>query len=67
MNRRQFIKNTATFGTLLSVPFPFSNKVFAANLSSDLTDLSASDLSLAIRTKQASCAEVMQAYLDRIH
>lgn len=67
MNRRQFIKNTATFSTLLSVPFPFSNKVFAANLSSDLTDLSASDLSLAIRTKQASCAEVMQAYLDRIH
>lgn len=67
MNRRQFIKNTATFGTLLSVPFPFSNKLFAANLPSDLTALSASELSLAIKTKQASCVEVMQAYLDRIH
>lgn len=67
MNRRQFIKNTAAFGALLSVPFPFSNKLFATNLSSNLTDLSASDLSVMIQTKQASCVEVMKAYLARIH
>ena len=67
MKRRQFIKNTAACSTLLSLPFPSASRLFAANLSSDLTDLSASDLSLAIRTKQASCVEVMQAYLDRIH
>lgn len=67
MKRRQFIKNTAAYSTLLSIPFPSSSSLFAANLPSDLTDLSASDLSLAIRTKQASCMEVMQAYLDRIH
>jgi len=67
MERRQFIKNTAACGALLSIPFPFSKKLFVANLPSDLTNLSASDLSVAIRTKQASCVEVMQAYLDRIH
>ena len=67
MKRRQFIKNTAAYSTLLSLPFPSASRLFAANLSSDLTDLSASDLSLAIRSKQASCVEVMQAYLDRIH
>ncbi len=67
MDRRQFIKTTATHGALLSVASVISNKLFAASLSSDLTDLSASDLSIAIRTKKASCVEVMQAYLDRIH
>ncbi|WP_019670544.1 amidase [Eudoraea adriatica] len=67
MKRRQFIKNTAACSTLLSLPFPSASRLFAANLPSDLTNLSASDLSLAIRTKQASCVEVMQAYLDRIH
>ena len=67
MQRRKFLKNTLVLGTVLSVPLPFSNRLFAANLASDLTDLSASELSIAIRTKQASCVEVMQAYLDRIH
>ena len=67
MDRRQFIKNIAACGALLSTPISFPTKLFAANLPSDLTDLSASDLSLAIKSKQASCVEVMQAYLDRIH
>lgn len=67
MQRRKFLKNTLALGTALSVPLPFSNRLFAANLASNLTDLSASQLSIAIRTKQASCVEVMQAYLDRIH
>jgi amidase len=67
MDRRKFLKNTLAFGTLLSAPLPISVRLFAANLPADLTDLSASDLSIAIRTKQASCVEVMQAYLNRIH
>jgi len=67
MERRQFIKNTLALGTVLSVPLPFTNRLFAANLAADLTDLSASDLSIAIRTKETSCVEVMQTYLDRIH
>ena len=33
----------------------------------DLTDLDASDLSAAIHARAVSCAEVMQAYLQRIH
>lgn len=67
MHRRKFLKNTLALGAVLSVPLPFSSRLFAANLASDLTDFSASELSIAIKTKQASCVEVMQAYLDRIH
>jgi len=67
MDRRKFLKNAAGFGAMLALPLPFSNSLFAGNLSSDLTSLSAIDLSMAIKTKQASCVEVMQAYLDRIH
>lgn len=67
LDRRKFLKNTMAIGTILSVPLPYSSRLFAASLPSDLTDLSASDLSIAIRTKQASCVEAMQAYLDRIH
>ena len=67
MDRRKFIKNTLAFGSLLTVPLPLSIRIFAANLPSDLTDFSASELSIAIRTKKVSCVEVMQAYLKRIH
>ena len=67
MYRRRFIKNSLALGTLLSVPLPFSNRLFAANLPSSITDFSASELSIAIKTKQVSCIEVMQAYLKRIH
>ena len=47
MDRRQFIKSMAAYSALLSVPV-LSNRLFEPNLSSDLTDLSASDLSAAI-------------------
>ena len=39
----------------------------AQSPSSDLTELSASSLSAAVRARKASCREVMQAYLSRIH
>jgi amidase len=39
----------------------------AQSTPSDLTELSASELSVAIRSRQASCREVMKAYLTRIH
>jgi amidase len=45
----------------------FSPKHSKFNLPSDLTDLSASELSIAIRAKKVSCVEVMQSYLNRIH
>ncbi|HPV25300.1 MAG TPA: amidase family protein, partial [Casimicrobium sp.] len=35
--------------------------------STEITDLSADELSLAIHAKRVSCREVMQAYLARIH
>ncbi|WP_236636889.1 amidase [Sinomicrobium soli] len=53
--------------TLLTLPLPVTNKLFAARLASDITDLSATDLSMAIKAKTVSCVEVMQAYLARIH
>ncbi len=36
-------------------------------MSTDLTDLSAAELSQAIRTKKVSCVDVMQAYLAKIN
>ena len=44
-----------------------SSMSFAQTSPSDLTELSASSLSRAIHARQASCHEVMQAYLARIH
>jgi amidase len=41
--------------------------IIAAELPSDLTEMSASTLSAAIRQREVSCVEVMQAYLARIH
>jgi len=67
MERRKFLKNSLALGALLSVPLPFSTQLSTANLPTDLTDLSATELSIAIRTKQVSCVEVMQAYLNRIN
>ncbi len=42
-------------------------KTFAASLPAQITDLDASELSLAIRMKLVSSAEVMSAYLAHIH
>jgi len=42
-------------------------RLLASELPADLTELSASALSTAIRQREASCVEVMQAYLSRIH
>lgn len=67
MNRRSFLKNSTASAALLSMPFGYSHGVFVGNLPASLTELSASDLSVAIREKQVSCVEVMQAYLKRIH
>ena len=36
-------------------------------LPTDITSMTASWLSEAIREKRVSCVEVMQAYLERIH
>ena len=59
MNRRNFLWNSLAMGTLLSGAIPFSCKRFAANLPANITDFSATDLSMAIQNKQVSCVEVM--------
>lgn len=69
MNRRRFLANSIALATIASTSaVSFSpNNAFAAQLAANLTDLSAVDLSTAIREKHASCVEVMQAYLQHIH
>ena len=66
MKRREFIAGTTALGAVLILP-QRQAKLFAASLPADLTSLSASDLSTAIRQREVSCVEVMQAYLERIH
>jgi len=67
MQRRRFLKSSLTLGVTTSMAGLTGCSHCASNFSSRLTDLSASELSVAIRDKHASCVEVMQAYLDRIH
>lgn len=63
MKRRAFIKNSLALGTLSVIPFYTA----CAGASTDITSLSALELSIGIKTKQFSCVEVMEAYLSRIH
>lgn len=67
MLRRRFLKNSLAVGVTSSLTGLTACSNFQASLSADLTDLSAIDLSVVIRDKHASCVEVMQAYLNRIH
>ena len=61
--RRDFLKSASGVGVALATPSVANAQLMAA---SNLTELSASQLSAAIRSRQASCVEVMQAYLERI-
>ena len=67
MNRRQLLKTGSYLSVAYALPLTVSRQLFAANLPADLIDLTATDLSIAIREKHISCAEVMQAYLQHIH
>ena len=67
MNRRRFLTSVAGFGAALCLPGGVSRKLFAAALPADIIDFSAIELSEAIRGKDTSCLEVMQAYLQHIH
>jgi amidase len=63
MDRRQFLGAASGLSVALSLPA----KLSASELPTDLTDLTAAQLSAVIREQQASCVEVMKAYLARIH
>ena len=62
MDRREFLGGVSVAGLSMSLPAD----ILAADLPADITDLSASDLSAAIRQRHVTCVEVMQAYLERI-
>ena len=63
MDRREFLGGASVAGLAMSLPAD----ILASDLPADITDLSASNLSAAIRQRHVTCVEVMQAYLERIH
>jgi amidase len=63
MDRREFLGGATGVSIAMTLPAD----IRASDMPSDLTDLSASQLSAAIRQQHVTCVEVMQAYLDRIH
>jgi len=67
MKRRKFLGNATGLGIALAFPAIRSSGLNAAQVPTDLTGFSASQLSAAIKQQQVSCVEVMQAYLQRIH
>lgn len=67
MKRREFISKSLTLGSSAALGVAGLTRSFAASLPADITSMSASILSAAIRQKQLSCEEVMSAYLQRIH
>jgi amidase len=64
MNRREFIG--AGTGLGMALVMPSFAALRAGDLPAELTAMSASQLSVAIRQRLVSCREVMQAYLARI-
>jgi amidase len=67
VNRRNFLRITAGLAVVPTLPVLKSSYLFAQSLPADITSMSASHLSMAIKARQISCVEVMQAYLHRIH
>ncbi|MDX1500342.1 MAG: amidase [Woeseiaceae bacterium] len=66
MDRRRFLNSTAGFGLLAALPVVAPRRLDASEVPADITSMSASELSAAIRARHVSCREVMAAYLDRI-
>ena len=70
LNRRQFLAASGTLGMTAVAPVLASsagNKAAASSMSrTDITSLTAMQLSAAIKQGEVSCVETMQAYLERI-
>ncbi len=69
-SRRQFLLKSGGLGVGLAVTSLTARSALAqsaAALPADITDLTSSQLSIAIKQRQVSCREVMQAYLERIN
>ncbi|MEK9990151.1 MAG: amidase family protein, partial [Halieaceae bacterium] len=65
MKRREFLKNSSIVG--LSMATSLDTPAKARTMADEITRISASKLSQAIKSRDVSCVEVMQAYLERIH
>lgn len=65
MDRREFLGGVA--GALAALPAVQARSVQVSELPADVTSMSASVLSSAIKARHISCKEVMHAYLARIH
>ncbi|PCI73011.1 MAG: amidase [SAR86 cluster bacterium] len=66
MKRREFLSTSLQGSLAASLSMLIPPGLLASELPADITELSASKLSAAIRDRQVSCLEVMQAYLQRI-
>lgn len=58
---------SSALGITLALSATTARKNIASELPSDITEMSAVRLSAAIRRREVSCVEVMQAYLKHIH
>lgn len=67
MDRREFMGSSSRLGVTLALSATPARKILASDLPGDITDMSAVRLSGAIKGREVSCVEVMQAYLERIH
>ena len=63
MDRRTFLGGASSVSVSLSLPA----RILASEVPADITELSASKLSAAIKQQHVSCVEVMQSYLARLH
>ncbi|MFK8014637.1 MAG: amidase [Gammaproteobacteria bacterium] len=66
MDRREFLGGVSGLGAMAAIPALSPRTVAASELPAEITNMSASVLSAAIRQRHVSCKDVMQAYLDRI-
>ena len=65
LERRQTLKYGAALG--LSLALPPTGAPEAQGMPGEITKMSASELSRAIKAREVTCVQVMQAYLQRIH
>lgn len=66
MKRRDFVRKSLHGSLALSAAMLLPRQLLASEMPADITSLSATQLSAAIRQRQVACLEVMQAYLARI-
>lgn len=66
IDRRDFLQSAASMGAMLAMPSLVARRASSSVIPDDLTVLSASELSYAIKLRQVSCVDVMQSYLSRI-